>query len=175
MRTRLTIVLAATLAGCATAPTNTAAVPVRTAAPPSDQDKAWMWAVHEGNLAEVQAGRLAQGKGTTKEIKAIGGMLVEDHTKLDIQVTDAASKLGIRLPTSPSAEQRAELVRLRKATGKDFDEDFLAGMTKEHKAAIAATHKEISEGSSPAVVGLAKAAEPELQKHLDALRRSHGE
>lgn len=176
MRTRLTLLLAtAALAGCAQAPTNTAALEPKPDTPPSEQDQAWLRTIHEGNLAEIQAGRLARGKGMTKRIKAIGKMLVQDHTKLDVQVTGTATRLGVRLPASPSAEQRTELARLRDSTGKDFDQDFLAAMTNEHMAAIAATKTEISGGSSQTVVALAKAAAPKLQEHLDALRNAHGE
>ncbi|WP_171074729.1 DUF4142 domain-containing protein [Nonomuraea basaltis] len=177
MRTHLTIMLAAAaLAGCGTtAQTNTAALAPKTDEGPSEQDRAWMSTIHGGNLAEIQAGRLAEGKGTTKRIKSIGKMLVEDHTKLDVKVTQAASQLGVQLPTSPSPEQQAELTRMRDATGKDFDADFLAAMTKEHTAAMAATRTELSEGSSNAVKALAKTAVPALQQHLTALRKAHGE
>jgi putative membrane protein len=177
MRTRLTLLPAAValavLTGCAAEMvTDTAALAPHTDTHPSEQDEAWMRTIHEGNLAEVQAGRLAQGKGTTREIKSIGKMLLDDHTKLDTKVTKAATQLGVQLPTSPTAEQRAEVIRLRDATGKDFDLDFAAGMTKAHTKALAATKKEVSSGSSPAVVALAKSTVPVLQQHLSALRKA---
>ncbi|WP_188193282.1 DUF4142 domain-containing protein [Nonomuraea sp. SYSU D8015] len=175
MRTRPILVLAAAaLAGCAHVSTNTAAVPPTTEPQPSEQDRAWLRTIHQGNLAEVQAGRLAEGKGTTKQVKAIGRMLVQDHARMDVQVVQTASGLGIRLPGSTSGEQRAEYLRLRDATGKAFDQEFLASMTNAHTAAIAATQTEISKGSSPAVVSLAKTAAPKLQEHLTALRKAQG-
>ncbi|MGP4095529.1 DUF4142 domain-containing protein [Nonomuraea sp. KM90] len=180
MRTRLTLSLAvaalASLPGCGGgAAPNTAAVVARTDTQPSEQDKTWMRTIHQGNMTEVQAGRLAEGKGTTKPVKAIGKMLVKDHTKLDTKVTQTATQLGIQLPTSPSADQRAELIRLQNATGRDFDQDFLSGMVKAHTEALAATRAEISNGSSQAVVALAKAAAPSLQEHLTALRKAQGD
>ncbi|MGP3959768.1 DUF4142 domain-containing protein [Nonomuraea sp. 3N208] len=176
MRTRLTLLLAAAaLAGCTEAPTNTAAVAPKTVAPPSEQDRAWMRTIHQGNIAEIQTGRLAQGKGSTKPIKTIGKMLVQDHTAFDVKVAQLATQLGVQLPKSISSHQREEILQLRAAIGKDFDQEFLATMTNEHMAAIAATKKEISRGSSPAVVALAKAAVPTLEKHLSVLRGTHGE
>ncbi|MEV0389131.1 DUF4142 domain-containing protein [Nonomuraea sp. NPDC050643] len=180
MRTYLALSFAAAalavLPGCAAeAPPDAAALAPHTDAQPSEQDKAWLAAIHQGNLAEVQAGRLARNKGVTKQIKAVGEMLVKDHTKLDTKVTQTATQLGVTLPTSPTAGQRTELLRLENATGQDFDQDFLGGMIKAHKEAIAATKKEISTGSSPAVVALAKTAAPSLQEHLSALRRAQGE
>lgn len=173
MRMRLTLLLAAAaLTGCGAAPTNTANLVPHTDTPPSEQDKAWMETIHAGNLAEVQAGRLAEGKGTTRRIKEIGRTLVQDHSEFDVKVTQAASRLRIQLPSSASPAQQAELARLREAVGEDFDAVFLAAMVKEHKAALAATKKEISQGSSQVVVGLAKEAQPALQAHLTALRKA---
>ncbi|MGI5291351.1 DUF4142 domain-containing protein [Nonomuraea polychroma] len=176
MRTRLTLLLAAVaLAGCAEVPTNTAAVAPKTDAQPSEQDKAWMRTIHQGNIAEIQAGRLAQGKGGTRRIKSIGKMLVKDHTDFDVKVAQVATQLGIQLPKSISADQRDEILQLRDAIGRDFDQEFIATMTNEHMAAIAATKTEISRGSSQAVVALAKAAAPKLEQHLSVLRGAHGE
>ncbi|MEW9550794.1 DUF4142 domain-containing protein [Nonomuraea sp. NPDC050783] len=175
MRTRLTLLLAAAaLAGCGTAPTNTAAVTPPSGAQPSEQDRTWMRTIHEGNLAEIQSGRLAQGKGSAKAVKSVGKMMLDDHTALDRKVTQAATQLGIDLPGSPNAEQRELGQKLREVTGADFDQDFLAGMTKSHNAALEATRQEIAKGTSPQVVALAKEAEPKLKEHLAALRKAHG-
>ncbi|WP_433444090.1 DUF4142 domain-containing protein [Nonomuraea sp. CA-141351] len=173
MRTLLlTALTVAALGGCAGVPTDTAGLAPHTGTQPSEQDRAWMRAIHEGNLAEMQAGQLAQGKGGARRVKAIGKMLVMDHTDLDTKVTKAATELGIKLPASPSADQRAEIVRLQDATGKDFDQEFIAGMINAHTQALAATQTEVAHGSSPAVVALAKVAVPSLQKHLSALQQA---
>ncbi|MFI7638011.1 DUF4142 domain-containing protein [Nonomuraea sp. NPDC049400] len=183
MRTLLlTAVAAVALGGCGGVPTDTAGLAPRAASPteprtdaqPSEQDKAWIWAIHEGNLAEMQMGQLGRGKGSTPRIKKIGKMIVADHTELDAKVTKTAGKLGIKLPTSPSADQRAEIVRLKEATRRGFDQEFIAVMTNEHMEAIAATKAEVAQGSSPEVVALAKGALPALEKHLSALRQAQG-
>ncbi|NUR87673.1 MAG: DUF4142 domain-containing protein [Nonomuraea sp.] len=180
MRTRLTMLLAAAavvaLSGCGdNATTNTAGLAPRTDAQPSEQDRTWMATIHQGNLAEIEAGRLAEKKGSADQVKSIGRMLVDDHTQLDQKVTQTATQLGIKLPTGPTADQSSQIKRLQDAKGKDFDKDFVTGMTKAHKEAITATKKEISDGTSPAVVALAKTAEPSLQEHLKALKKAQGD
>ncbi|MCF6474713.1 DUF4142 domain-containing protein [Nonomuraea sp. MG754425] len=177
MRTSLTLSMAiavlATITGCnpGVAP-NTAAVAVRTDAQPSEQDKTWLRGIHQANLTEVESGRLAMDKGTTKRIKAVGEMLVKDHAELDVKVTETASQLGVELPSSPSADQEALVARLEDASGEDFDQDFLSGMIKAHKEVLAATKTEVSGGSSPAVKSLAETAEASLKKHLAALKKA---
>ncbi|MFI7231334.1 DUF4142 domain-containing protein [Nonomuraea angiospora] len=175
MRTLLLAALAlAALGGCADVPTDTAGLVPRTDTQPSEQDKAWMRGIHEGNLAEVQAGQLAVGKGRSARIKSIGKMLVVDHTKLDTKVTDAATRLRIPLPMSPSADQRAMLAALQDSPADEFDQDFTAAMINAHQETLAATKFEISHGTSPTVVALARMAEPALTAHLTALRQGGG-
>ncbi|MEU6783251.1 DUF4142 domain-containing protein [Nonomuraea angiospora] len=175
MRTLLLAAVAlAALGGCADVPTDTAGLRSRTDTQPSEQDKAWMRGIHEVNLAEVQAGQLGVGKGSTARIKTIGKMLVVDHTKLDTKVTNAATQLHITLPMSPSADQRAMLAKLQDSPRDEFDEDFTAAMINGHQQALAATKVEISHGTSPTVVALARTAEPALVAHLTALRQLGG-
>nr|WP_176573316.1 DUF4142 domain-containing protein [Nonomuraea pusilla] len=188
MRTHLTILAASAafvvsgLAGCGGTPQDAAnlaagaaATPTGSLTPPSEQDKTWMKEIHQVNLAEIQAGRLGESKGTTKEIKSVGKMLVDDHTKLDSQVTQAASRLGIELPSSPNKDQKELMKKLEGASGKDFDTMWLKGMTKGHEQAIEATKKEVSDGSSQVATTLAKAAQPQLEDHLNALRKAQGD
>ncbi|MFF4615443.1 DUF4142 domain-containing protein [Nonomuraea jabiensis] len=175
MRTLLLAAVAlAALGGCADVPTDTAGLAPRTDTQPSEQDKAWMRGIHEGNLAEVQAGQLAAGKASSARIKSIGKMLVVDHTKLDTKVTNAATQLRIALPMSPSADQRAMLAELQDSPPEEFDQDFTAAMINAHQAALAATKVEISRGASPTVVALARTAESSLVAHLTALRQPGG-
>ncbi|MET7333081.1 DUF4142 domain-containing protein [Nonomuraea sp. NPDC005650] len=162
------------LGGCADVSTDTAGLASRTDTQPSEQDKAWIRGIHESNLAEVQAGQLAAGKGGSARIRAIGKMFVVDHTKLDTKVTGAATRLHIQLPMSPSADQRAMLAELRDSQPDHFDQDFTAAMINAHQDALAATKYEISHGTSPTVVALAKVAEPSLVAHLTALRQPGG-
>ncbi|MFC7586895.1 DUF4142 domain-containing protein [Nonomuraea antimicrobica] len=182
MRTRLSLSLGVVTAlialpGCSGgAPADTAAVVAPTGAQPSEQpseqDKAWMAVIHQGNLAEIGAGRLAREKGTTEPVRSVGELLVKDHTALDAKVTQAATQLGVQLPASMDAGQRKRLNKLEGATGKDLDRGFLSWMIEAHKEALTATEQEISKGSSETVKALAKEAAPSLQAHLDALEKA---
>ncbi|NRQ39519.1 DUF4142 domain-containing protein [Nonomuraea sp. NN258] len=181
MRTRLTLVLAvaaaSVLAGCGeSAPTHSAglASPASPSAAdqPSKVDRAWLKIIHVGNLAEIEAGRLAESKGASNQVKSIGKMLVDDHTELDTKVTEVAGKLGVQLPDGVTGKHAAVAKRLAKASGRDFDQEWIAAMTKAHTAALTATKKEASNGSSPSVVALAKSAIPALEDHLAALQKA---
>src|SRR5690242_12902162 len=47
------------------------------------------------NTWDIETGRLAEKKGTTKEIRDFGAMLAHDHTMVRQQGRDLAKKLGV--------------------------------------------------------------------------------
>ncbi|WP_049573995.1 DUF4142 domain-containing protein [Nonomuraea sp. SBT364] len=184
MRIRHLFLLVAAVAaasGCADARTSAGlespapsptATGTATAGELSDQDRIWMKKIHQGNLAEVQAGRLAADKATAAKVKEVGELLVEDHTALDEKLTDAAGKLGVKLPTTASGAQKKAAQALESASRADFDQEFLAAMRKEHSEAIAETQTEIKKGSSSGVKAMAEDALPQLQHHLDMIKEA---
>ncbi len=170
------------VAGCGGATTGAGLAPASPApqtpgtgqAVPSDQDRIWMKKIHQGNMAETGAGGMAERKGTAAAVKELGAMLIKDHTALDTKVTQAATRLGVELPTSPSAEQQKARKTLEDSSREDFDQAFLSAMRKEHRTAIAETQTEIKRGRSPEVKALAESALPALQRHLDEIKKAMG-
>jgi putative membrane protein len=138
----------------------------------SAQDRRWLAEAHQVNLAEVQAGELAVKKGGTPAVRSAGQMLVTDHTKLDREVTRVADSLGITLPKSVPPDLAAAADRLANESGSKFDQDFLATMVTGHQKMISDTQTQISQGSNPQIVALAKKALPDLRKHLNMLRKA---
>jgi putative membrane protein len=139
---------------------------------PSAQDRTWLSGIHQANLAEVEAGGLAAKKGATSAVRSIGRMLSTDHTQFDDKVTNAARRLGVSLPTAAAPSDAAAAQRMRGESGRTFDRDFLSTMISGHEKAIANTRTQISQGSSPEAVALAKEALPHLRHHLAALRKA---
>ncbi|MFC0866307.1 DUF4142 domain-containing protein [Sphaerimonospora cavernae] len=147
------------------------------AAPPNvnEQDRGFLTALHEGNLAEIQAGKAAKRQASHEEVREVGKMLVYDHKKLDKEVTQVAGDLGVDLPSSPSAKQQAELEQITAKSGTEFDRAWLEAEVAEHRADLAAGAKQLSEGSSEEVKQLARDAEPVVQEHLDELEEVQNE
>ncbi|MCO6011232.1 DUF4142 domain-containing protein [Actinoallomurus purpureus] len=141
-------------------------------APVSAQDRAWLREAHQANLAEIEVGELAGKKGTTAEVRSAGRMLVSDHTAFDGKVTRLAERLGVSLPKTPTPADATVASRLRNESGKTFDQNFLSTMVGGHQKVIADTRTQVSQGSSPQVIALAKHALPELRTHLAMLRKT---
>ncbi|MEV0403848.1 DUF4142 domain-containing protein [Actinoallomurus sp. NPDC050550] len=169
--TAVTVTAAPAFGAGAARPTSVTAAPT-SRAPVSAQDRAWLREAHQANLAEIDAGGLAQKKGTTPAVRSAGRMLVTDHTAFDGKVTRLAERLGVSLPKTPTPEDAAAADRLQKESGKAFDQDFLSTMASGHQKVIADTRTQVSQGSSPRVIALAKKALPELRKHLAMVRKA---
>jgi putative membrane protein len=170
--TPLAFAVAVLTAGCGEATTGarmaTASPQASVAAqvPPSDQDRIWMKKIHRDYLAEARAGGLAERKGATAAVKELGAKLVSAHTELDAELTQAAARLGVELPSELSGQQKKAGKALEKASGEDFDRAFLAMIRKQHATAIGETRAELKKGSSPEVKAMAKSALQVLRHHL---------
>lgn len=141
----------------------------------SGQDQAWAKAAHQGDLAEIAAGKMAQHKGTTPQIKDVGKMLVTDHTRLDHALMKSLGATTQAMPTQPSAAQQATAKELAAKHGAAFDGSFVTSQIAAHKKTIAATKKEAADGRSPKVRAAAHAALPVLTKHLSRLQKLQGD
>ncbi|PFG41133.1 putative membrane protein [Georgenia soli] len=163
---------AATGAGTLIAAVLLAASPASAA--PSEQDTTWMVAAHQSNLAEIAAGTAAQEQAASEDVRQMGAMLIADHQKLDADLTAAAQQLGVQLPDAPSPEQQAALAEVKAKQGEAFDTAWIASQVEGHRMTIAATEQEIAQGEDATVVGLARAATPVVQGHLDHLMQLSG-
>lgn len=119
------------------------------------------------SMCEVQLGELAQQKGSTADIKALGKMMVDSHTKLLTQIKDLAKKKQITLPDSATAKAQATYNDLSSKSGNDFNKAYCSAMVEGHKDAIAKFEKEGSESRDGELKDWATTTLPDLRKHLD--------
>jgi len=89
---------------------------------------------------DMETGAIAAKKGTTKEVRDFGEMLVRDHNIVRQQGRDLAKKLGVT-PTPPkdfgmAKDHEAAIKVLNAAEGKEFDKAFYAHEAAYHKAVI---------------------------------------
>lgn len=141
----------------------------------NEQDRAFLTAMHQGNLAEIQAGRAAEQQAQTKKVQRMGSMLVQDHKKLDKEVQKVARQVRVALPGSPSKQQQAELQRITAKRGAEFDRAWVEMQIAAHRKDLAAGRKELSDGSSEKVKQLFRNARPIIKAHLNNLERIQGD
>ncbi|MEV4927075.1 DUF4142 domain-containing protein [Streptomyces roseoverticillatus] len=72
-------------------------------------DRDFVRKVRLAGLWEKPAGRLAQERGTTENVRVAGEHLIGGHSELDRRSLDAARTLGIALPDRPNEQQQGWL------------------------------------------------------------------
>src|SRR5437870_4091056 len=128
------------------------------------------------NTWDIETGTLAEEKGTTKEIRDFGAMLVHDHTMVRQQGRDLAKKLGVH-PTPPkdfamAKDHEAAMKTLRDANGKEFDRAFLQQEVNFHKAVIdAVTGTLLPAIQNQELKGLVTRVAPAFQAHMMAAQQ----
>ena len=92
----------------------------------------------EGGIAEVKLGQLAAQKASSDDVKDFGQKMVDDHTKLNLDIAQVADSMGVMLPKSMNKEDQAEYDKLNALSGNEFDIEYLTFMVKDH-------HKDLHE------------------------------
>jgi putative membrane protein len=131
------------------------------------QDKAYLQAVHQANLAEIAAGKLAQSKGSSRQVKDLGAMMVTDHTKLDAALRKVATAAKVSLPAAPSADQRAMQAKLASAPTGEFDAMYVSAQIVGHAEVMRLGAREEAAGRDAAVKKAAAEAAPIVVGHYD--------
>jgi putative membrane protein len=139
---------------------------------PSGQDETYLASAHQGNLAVIEAGQLAEQKGKSSILRRLGAEFVADHTRMDDEVFSVAHRLNVSMPVLPSQTQEVQLATLSAKSGTAFDAAWLQSQLAAHRQAMAAGQAELAHGTDPAVMALARQGEPVVQTHLKALEQA---
>ncbi|WP_431894123.1 DUF4142 domain-containing protein [Nonomuraea sp. bgisy101] len=91
---------------------------------PTTSDQDLLIKVRQAGLWEIPTGQQAQQRALSARVKDVGKHLVEDHQKLDKEVIAVASRLGVVLPSQPTADQQRWMAQLSTKTGAAYDKDF---------------------------------------------------
>lgn len=116
----------------------------------------------KGGRMEVMLGKMADQKSTNADVKMFAKHLIDDHSKMNDELTTLAQKLSIALPDAQQ-DDKATLDALNSKNGMDFDRAFVNHAVEDHKKDIAAFENEAKNGQDNEVKAFAA-------KHLDGLR-----
>jgi putative membrane protein len=130
--------------------------------------------VHQINITEIAAGKLARTQGGTRRVQEYGRMLTEEHSSADDKLSNLSRSAGIVLPDlSATADgktmlekNRQMIDRLAATKGKDFDPDFITSMATGHTEAIALVKDAKDKVVNAEVKKYLSELEPSLEAHL---------
>lgn len=119
-----------------------------------------------GGMAEVELGRLAQQKAQSAEVRQFGETMVQDHGKANDELKQLASAKGVELPTSLDRKRRRVVDKLSKASGAEFDREYMKETVSEHKDDVSDFEKAAKSSKDPQVQSFASKTLPTLEDHL---------
>jgi putative membrane protein len=140
-------------------------------------ERKFLEAVAQHDMAEIQTGKLADGKATNPEAKKFGHQMAQDHGQNYEEVVQLAKAKAIALPTQPDSSHKRETARLEKLSGAEFDRKYMDAMVKDHEKDVKAFGKMARSAKDPDVKAFAEKTLPVLEGHLrmarDAAARTH--
>ena len=125
------------------------------------------------DTVDVDAGKLAAEKASSKEVKAFAETMVRDHTAVNAKATALAKKLGVtpeESATSKSLKADGDkmLAKLQGLTGAEFDKVYVDNEVAYHEAVIGVVTKTlIPNTKNPELKSLLESAGPIFASHLE--------
>ena len=130
------------------------------------QDSKLIFQMASSNIMEVRLGQMAQQKATNAAVKQFGQQMATDHTNLENQLTGLVSKNGTNFQPSMSKENEAEVSRLEKLSGAQFDQQYMTSMIQHHQQDISTLQSQSQSAKSAEARQMIAASMPVLQQHL---------
>jgi putative membrane protein len=124
----------------------------------------------EGGMFEVDAGTLAQNKGSSQGVKDFASMMVKDHSAANDKLKGIASSKGVDLPSHSSVGQMATKAKLDVLSGDTFDKSYIKSQLKAHRETIELFRKEAASGQDADAKAFASATLPTLRAHMKAIK-----
>jgi putative membrane protein len=128
-------------------------------------DKTFIMKAAQGGLTEIDAGKLAQEKGSSQDVKDFGAMMVKDHTANNDDLTALAKTKGVDAPTKLDSDHQKMVDNLSSKSGAAFDKAYIGAMVKGHTKMLALMTSEESSSDADLKAFATKTSDA-VQMHL---------
>ncbi|RKE36325.1 putative outer membrane protein [Paraburkholderia sp. BL23I1N1] len=133
------------------------------------------------NQADIDAGKLAESKTKSKDVKAFAQRMVTDHSGVNKAAADLVHKLGVTPednPTSQSLKQGgdANLANLKTLKGPQFDRAYIDHEVTYHESVLDALDKTlIPDAQNAELKALLVKVRPAFVAHLEHAKHLQAE
>ena len=165
-----TLFAAASAHAQASAPAQTTA----TAAPAamSKADQKIVMDMAQGNMAEIEAAKMAQGKSQNEQVKTFAQQMIDDHTKALADVQQLATAKGLTMPAEVDKKHKAMADKLGAKSGEAFDKAYMAQCgVADHKQMHSMLASAEKKAKDPDVKALAAKMMPTVDQHLKSAQQ----
>ena len=133
-----------------------------------DTDRMFIMEAASSGMMEVEAGRLAEQNASNQRVKTFGAMMVRDHTAANNELMALATARNVTVPDSLMTKHKQHLDKLRTATGRNFDREYMSMMNMAHNEDINKFQVAANNAQDTAIRGFATRALPILRMHKDS-------
>lgn len=123
-----------------------------------------------GGMMEVEAATIAQKNATSKEVKDLATMILNDHKKANAELKKIADGKSLAVPAAMTSEHQSHVEMLRSKTGADFDAAYLRMMDEDHTKDIELFRQASTTLTDAELKAFASKCLPVLQKHSDKVK-----
>jgi putative membrane protein len=125
----------------------------------------------QADMAEVAAGKVAAEKAQSPEVKKYAQHMVDEHSKMLAEGKTLAQAKGVTPPSQPEKKHQAALQKLQKASGGDFDRQYMRQMVNDHQEVLKVAEKTAKEAKDPELKAHAEKGVPHIKEHLEQARK----
>jgi putative membrane protein len=134
-------------------------------------DKAFVKKALEGNIGEIEMGKLALQKSNDDQVKQFAQRMVDDHGKMQDQLKPAAEQIGVKVPDGPSKYQMKSMDKMKALSGDAFDQAYIKDMVKDHKGDDSDFKMEAQSTQNPQLKQLVMQSDQTIESHLQQIEQ----
>ncbi len=137
------------------------------------QDRLFVRQVAIGNRAEVELGKLAQGKGSASGVKEFAGRMQKDHSSSLDRAMKAGKVTKMDIPKELDAEHKRVRDELNKLSGAEFDKAYLTAQMQDHQKTANLLLWHLSYGQNAELIRYSADTLPVVLDHLEHAKREY--
>jgi putative membrane protein len=140
----------------------------RVSAEMTSTTKGFVTAAATSDMYEVAAGKLAEARARSADVKAFARQMVAAHTKTtsELKAILASGKVNVTPPAALDNRRQGMLDNLKGAEAGDFDHRYVVQQVAAHREAKALFEGYAKDGDSQAIKQFAAKTAPDINMHL---------
>lgn len=133
-----------------------------------DNDAKFLVNAAQENLTHIQSAQLAQQNGQSEQVRELGKMMEENHTKAQKELKALALAKNIQIPSTLNADSQESYNRLYNQESNNFDKAYSDMMVTGHQNSIEAFEKASIDSYDTDIKNWATSSLAGLRKDLDS-------
>jgi len=131
-------------------------------------DRKMLQDLAQGNMAEVDAGKMALEKSQSAEVKKFAQQMVDDHGSSLADVQALARAKNVTLPDGAGAMAKTKATALKALSGNLFDKEYAKrSAVSDHESTVKLLQKIQKDGKDSDLKALAGKMLPAVEHHLE--------